>query len=100
MKLEKRDFKRLPAQTEVKIKTIPDGQSKQGQGKDISGGGILLSSDELFEIGTLLELEIMTTTHKTFSRAIPPMRAKVRVVRVEGTKPPYDIAAKFVEVDR
>jgi len=99
--LERREFKRLPAETEVQIRTVPDDQEKahRGNGKNISGGGILLSSDSRFEPGTLLDIQVVTTTHRSFTHAFRPLQARVRVVRIEGDAPPYDIAAEFVEVE-
>ena len=98
--VERREFKRLPAEVQVNIKTVDQGESKQGTGKNISGGGILLSSDTRFEAGQVLDLEIITATHRAFSRVFKPMLARVRVLRIEGEDPPFDIAAEFIEVER
>lgn len=98
--VERRIFRRLPAETVVNIRRVPAGEQKTGTGKNISGGGILLSVDEHFEPGTLLDIEVLTRTHQKFSRAFKPMTARVRVVRVEGDQPPYDVAAEFIEVER
>ncbi len=98
--VERRDFKRLPAETEINIRQVPEGSQKRGAGKNISGGGILLSASERFEPGMLLDIEVLTRTHQKFSRVFRPMTARVRVVRVEGDKPPYDVAAEFIEVER
>lgn len=99
--MERREFKRLPAETEVRIRPVPAGERQvhTASGKNISGGGILLSSDRMFEEGTLLDIEVLTTTHRSFTRAFRPLRARVRVLRAEGEAPPYDLAAVFVEVE-
>ena len=96
--MEKRGFQRLPAEAEVVIRDAPAGVRCNCQSKNISGSGILLSCPTNYEPGTLLEIEVLTTTHKTFSHAFPPLRALVRVVRIEGTQAPYDLAAAFVEI--
>ena len=83
--VEKREFKRLPAEVQV---------------NNISGGGILLSSNTRYQTGQVLDVEIITATHRAFTRAFKPMLARVRVVRVEGEEPPFDIAAEFLEVER
>ena len=97
--VERRDFKRLPAETEVQIRSVPEGGIKQGKGKNISGGGILLSSEHRFEPGTVLDIEVLTRTHQKFARMFRPLIARVRVVRVDGDQPPYDVAAEFMEVE-
>lgn len=98
--VERREFKRLPARVQVNIRSVDQGDQKQGTGKNISGNGILLSSDTRFETGQVLDLEIITATHQAFTRVFKPMMARVRVVRVEGDDPPFDIAAEFLEVER
>ncbi|HUU01757.1 MAG TPA: PilZ domain-containing protein [Myxococcota bacterium] len=98
--VERRDFKRLPAECEINIRQVPAGSQKRGAGKNISGGGVLLSASERFEPDELLDIEVLTRTHRKFSRVFRPMTARVRVVRVDGNEPPYDVAAEFVEVER
>ncbi len=98
--VERREFKRLPAEVQVNIRGVNQADLKQGTGKNISGGGILLSSNTCFEIGQVLDIEVITTTHRAFTRAFKPMLARVRVVRVEGRDPPFDVAAEFLEVER
>lgn len=98
--VERREFKRLPAEVQINIRSVDKGELKQGTGKNISGGGILLSSNTRYNTGQVLDVEIITATHRTFSRAFKPMLARVRVVRVEGQDPPFEIAAEFLEVER
>lgn len=97
---DRRAFKRLPADTEVRVRTAAGGPDAEGRSKNLSGGGILLSSRRRFEPGTLLDIEVITKTHRRFARVFPPLVARVRVVRVEGEVPPYDIAAEFIDVKR
>lgn len=97
---ERRAFKRLPADTEVIIRPLTGSARDTARSKNLSGGGILLSSDRAYQPGTLLEVEVLTKTHRRFARQFAPLTAKVRVVRVEGKAPPYDVAAEFVDVER
>ncbi len=98
--VERRDFKRLPANTEVNIREVPTGGMRQGSGKNISGGGILLTASHRFEPGTELDIEVSTRTHQRFNRIFQPLCARVKVIRVEGDAPPYDIAAEFIEIQK
>jgi hypothetical protein len=98
--VERREFKRLPAEVQVNIRSVDQGELKRGTGKNISGGGILLSSNTRFETGQVLDLEIITATHRAFTRVFKPMLARVRVVRIEGEDPPFAVAAEFLEVER
>jgi hypothetical protein len=102
--MERRHFKRLPAESQVTIRAVPaKGAGKgsgKGTGKNISGSGILISSDTSYEPGRELEIEVLTATHRSFSHVFAPLQARVRVVRVVGERPPYDIAAEFISVKR
>jgi len=98
--VERREFKRLPAETEVQIRVVPEGGLKHGTGKNISGGGILLTSPQRFDPGTILDIEVLTRTHQKFSRVFRPLVARVSVVRVEGDEAPYEIAAEFIDVEK
>lgn len=95
--MERRKFRRLPAEAEVRVLSR-DGT--RARGKNLSGSGILFESEEFFEPGQVLEIEVMTATHRAFSRVFPPLRARVRVVRANGARPPFEIAAAFLEVAR
>ena len=99
--MERREYTRLPAEAEVHIRSVPRGTApdRAGQSKNISGNGILLSSRDHFEPGAELEIEVVTPTHRSFVNVFKPLRALVRVVRVEGDQPPYDIAAEFLKVE-
>jgi hypothetical protein len=98
--VERREFKRLPAEVQVNIHSVGQGELKQGTGKNISGGGILLSANTRYQTGQVLDIEVITPTHRAFTRVFKPMLARVRVVRVEGQDPPFDVAAEFLEVER
>jgi hypothetical protein len=96
---ERREFTRVPAETQVKISSVPEGELKEGVGKNIGGGGILFSSETPYEPGTLLDIEVLTAAHQAFAHVFEPLRARIRIVRVEKDQPPYDVAAEFVQMD-
>ena len=96
---ERREFTRVPAETHVKICSVPKGDLKEGTGKNIGGGGILFTSETSYEPGTLLDIEVLTAAHQAFAEVFEPLRARSRVIRVEKGQPPYDVAAEFVQMD-
>lgn len=96
---ERREFTRVPAETHVKIRSVPEGDLKEGTGKNIGGGGILFTSDTAYQPGTLLDIEVLTAAHQAFAHVFEPLRARIKVVRVENDQPPYDVAAEFIQMD-
>jgi hypothetical protein len=95
--MERRNFKRLPAEAEVTVRPISGGTVRQAVSKNISGGGILFTSQLRYEPGQILEIEVETTTHRTFTHVFQPLKARVQVVRISGEKAPFEIAAQFVK---
>ena len=96
---ERRELLRIPINAEVRFRKLPDGEEKRGYVRNISGSGIAFSSENMFEPGTLLSLEVITPRPKLASGNPEPLRATVRVVRVTGDESPYDLAAEFVQID-
>ena len=96
---ERRELLRIPVNTEVRFRKLPDGEENRGYVKNISGSGILFSSESVFEPGTLLSLEVVTPPPKLGAGNQEPLRATVRVVRVTGDEAPFDLAAEFVQMD-
>lgn len=92
---ERRAFKRLPAEVEVRIRQVDGDFTTTAHGKDLSGGGIQLMTNEVISKGTILEIEVL---HPAPMKEVEPLRAMVKVVRVEGDLPPYEVAAEFIEV--
>jgi hypothetical protein len=97
--IERRALLRVPINAEVIFRKIPGGEDKRGYVKNISGSGILFSSDNIFEPGTLLSLEVATSGPRLSSGNKDPLKATVRVVRVKGSEPPFELAAEFVQLD-
>jgi hypothetical protein len=98
--MERRKFSRLPSEAQVNVKPVSSKSKNDAYGKNISGGGILLSSKTAYETGTLLDIEIVTPTHRAFTHVFKPFQARVRVIRSSGEKPPFDIAAEFVQISK
>jgi len=96
---ERREFTRLPVDTEVKVHSVSKENPNQGKSKNIGGGGILISLDTAYEPGTILDIEVFTGVHKSFVHVFKPLRARIRVLRTDGSKPPYDIAGEFVTIE-
>ena len=94
---ERRKFRRIPADFEVNFKTVEGAAPPPARTRDISDGGILLSAPERIPEGTVLEVELRTEAHSMFPSVFKPMKARVRVVRVKGEEPPFEIGAEFVE---
>lgn len=95
---ERREFLRVPVNAEVRFHRLPDGDEERGFVKNISGSGILFSSEYFFEPGTLMNLEVAAPDPNQDAGEPEPLRATVRVVRVIGSDSPYDLAAEFVQI--
>jgi hypothetical protein len=96
--MERRRFQRLPAEAEVVVRA-QEGP-RRATGRNISGNGILFSSPTRFEEGKVLDIEVITATHRAFTRVFRPLLARVRVVRVRGDQAPFEVAAEFLSVER
>jgi len=94
---EKRDFARIPAEAVVNISPVPEGELGKAVSKDLSGGGILFSSETRYEPGTLLDIEVISPSYENIDHVFEPLRKRIRVLRVDKDRPPYDIAGEFVQ---
>lgn len=91
----RRAYKRLPAEAEVLVRPLDSNETTKAAGKDLSGGGIQFLCNEELKVGSLADIEVR---HPGKVKDLPPLRALIQVVRVQGDLPPYEIAAAFVEV--
>jgi hypothetical protein len=96
---ERREFLRVPVNAEVRFRRLPDGEEQRGYVRNISGSGILFSSGNAVEPGTLLSLKVDAPPAPNGTGNPEPLRATVRVVRVTGDEFPFEIAAEFVQLD-
>lgn len=92
---DRRSYKRLPAEAVVRVRMLDDQTTTKAAGKNLSGGGIQFFSNEPMPVGGLAQIEVL---HPGSASKLPPLRAVIRIVRVEGELPPYEVAGEFVEV--
>lgn len=96
---ERRRFERIPSSAEISIQQVSAGDLRRGRGRNISGSGILFTSRTWLEEGALLRIEVRPPATRDPAAGIEPMRALVRVVRVEGAQAPWEVAAEFITLD-
>ena len=97
---ERRDFTRIPTEAQMNISLVPEGEPGKAVSKNLSGAGILFSSETRYEPGTLLDIEVISPSHENIAHVFEPMRKRIRVLRVEkDDRPPYDIAGEFVQTE-
>lgn len=91
---EKRNFIRMFVNSVVQITNPKTGTVHQGKGKNLSGDGAMFSTEEKFEVGQKLNLDISSEQSKLAS-----LSAEFEVIRVEeladGT---FEIAGAMLEV--
>jgi hypothetical protein len=91
----RRAFKRLPAEAKVLVRPLDSKETTMAAGKDLSGGGIQFMCNDELKVGSLADIEVR---HPGNVKDLLPLRAVIRVVRVQGDLPPYEIAGAFIEV--
>ncbi len=92
---EKRDYIRMTIDCKVSYKEIGSDEFKTGSSKNLSGKGLLFSTDREIKIGTLLDIDVTASNDVT-----PPLAAIVEVVRVEMMEPDtrYEIGCLIKEM--
>jgi hypothetical protein len=110
MQRELRSFRRMPMEAEVSFQEISfgkDAQVTQAKYKDVSGGGLLVSSSQQYPLGALLKLEIRVPgLAEHHDQNFPsnqleprPFAAVGQVVRIEALDGGgYEIGVKFLNV--
>ena len=84
---EKRDFKRMPIDCSMRFSVVGDERDFQGKVINLSNKGILFTSRQKLEVGSLLTL-VPTSSHA----GTPPMHATVKVTRVINNRVHYEVA--------
>jgi hypothetical protein len=87
---EKRDFLRMPIDCDFSFKIVDDSREFQGNVINLSNTGILFTSRENYEAGTLLDI-VLTPSH---TETIP-IRATVMVSRVSGDGVLFEVACEI-----
>ncbi len=90
---EKRDFKRMAIDCEFSFSEAGDKQVYSGHVVNLSSKGVLFTSEESFEIGTVLDILLTPSISLT-----PPMEASVLVSRVTNNDSSYNIACEITEI--
>ncbi len=110
--VDKRQFFRLPHEFKVNFKPLEfplsDHKRQESTVKDVSGGGLLFASNTIFEIGSILQLDIVIEGwHRHRSSFFKSSKEKIRepltvigeVARIEKFDDnTYDIGVKFTNV--
>lgn len=87
---DKRVFLRLPIDCSLRFCVGDDTREFPGEVIDLSSTGILFTSDEGVEVGSLLSLVITSKQTNT-----PPMQATVKVERVIENQAHYEVACSI-----
>lgn len=84
---EKRGFMRMPIDCSMRFSVVGDDRDFQGKVINLSDKGILFSTRQKLEVGSLLTL-VLTSSHAD----TPPMHATVKVIRVINNRVRYEVA--------
>jgi len=111
MKQEQRLFRRMPMEAVVVFQELSfekDAESVQTKYKDVSGGGLLITSSKECPLGTILKLEIRVpgwgkhhnvSFEPSHNLELKPLVAIGQVVRVEAMdNGEFDLGIKFLNV--
>lgn len=111
MATELRSYRRMPLEAEVNFSEIAfdkEASVIKTKYKDVSGGGLLLTSSQELPLGTLIKLEIrvpglakhMTHSFESIQNLMQkPLVAVGQIVRIEALDDgQYDLGIKFLNV--
>ena len=87
---EKRDFLRMPLDCNLSFKTVDSSQEFEGNLINLSRRGILFTSRESFEAGTILTIVLTPSQTETI-----PIHATVMVARVSSNDALFEVACKI-----
>lgn len=90
---EKRDFLRMPIDCELSFSKAGSSRQYQGGVINLSSKGILFTSTENIDQGTVLEITLTPSNSAT-----PPMQAEAVVTRVADNEVLFEIACSIVEI--
>ena len=84
---EKRDFLRMPIDCNLSYSVVGEQREFQGKVINLSSRGVLFTSKQRLEVGSLLTLVLTPSRSNT-----PPMHATVKVTRVVSNRVQYEVA--------
>lgn len=90
---DRRDFIRMAVNAALRFGTPGEPLLQVGQTCDLSARGIRFRTESTVAEGAELELEVVSENGR-----VPPLRARVRVIRVEPADGGYVVAAAMEEV--
>ena len=90
---EKRDFLRMPIDCELSFSKAGSSRQYQGSVINLSSKGILFTSAEKFDQGTVLEITLTPSNSAT-----PPMETEAVVTRVCDNEVLFEIACTIKEL--
>jgi len=91
---EKRDFMRMFIDCSLSLTTTDSSKNFQGHMINLSNEGLLFTSNQKFEVGTILNI-VLTPRHSE----TPPVHATVIVARVSSNELSYEVACKIRDID-
>lgn len=90
---ERRDFIRMAVNAELRFGTCGGELSSKGHTRNLSATGIQFVTENEVQPGAELELEVLSENGR-----VPPLRAKVAVIRVDRSDDGLVVAAQMLEV--
>ena len=84
---EKRDFLRMPIDCNLSYSVVGEQREFQGKVINLSSRGVLFTSKQRLEVGSLLTLVLTPSRSNT-----PPMHATVKVTRVVSNRVQFEVA--------
>ena len=91
---EKRDFIRMSVNCEINYKLTDSDQTYQGRCTSLSGAGLAFVSEQHFELGKSMEVNVIPENAIT-----PPMTAYVEIVRsIKLDSDQYEIGAQIKSI--
>lgn len=91
---EKRGFLRMPIDCSMAFNEHDDDRLHNAKVVNLSSKGILFTSRQRLEVGSLLDV-ILTASHSD----TPPMHAMVEVTRVSSNRVLYEVACEIKQMD-
>lgn len=87
---ERRDFLRMTTESQINGREVTSGTSFNGQCINLSASGVLFSSEQQFDPGTMLDINISLP-----KAIVPPLDATIEVVRLDKQQQGYNVAGVF-----
>jgi len=90
---EKRDFYRMQVDCDITYSVKGSSSKFTGRGSDLSAEGVMFTTPQFIEPGTLLDLDV-----HPFIKTINPLKADAKVIRCDQSDGVYVVAVKMENV--